>query len=220
MIDILLRSKKLLKAKEFLKEQKAIADKFTDNQHFMTAHQLSQALIFKSSNRMRDKMQAVELFAQIVYAKAYDFQFVVQAIPHYCELLFIEIKSLEDEEALIEVKKVINRLEKIGTDQQSFSIIIKALILKAKLAVIEGQFGKVTELFEHALEIANTNQLAQLRVEIETEKRVFENEMHKWKDLVDSNATMYERIEQTQILDYINEVTRQFCLKKAEKSDA
>jgi len=81
--------------------------------------------------------------------------------------------------------------------------IIKALILKAKLALIEGQFGTVTEIFEQALDIANTNQLAQLRVVIETEKRVFENEIYKWKDLVDSNATMYERIEQTKILDYI-----------------
>jgi hypothetical protein len=43
---------------------------------------------------------------------------------------------------------------------------------------------------------------------IEQEKKLITKEFKKWQKLIDSNASMYERIQESHLIDYLQEIEK------------
>lgn len=206
MFNLYISSNNMIKAKVVVDEINVINEKNIDNLPITFIYQLSKALLFKSGNRLREKMKAEEILAKLVYMDdvgGATYQFRGTAIKHYCELLLIELKSLGDPQALEEAKDVVSLLQEIAQKQHSYSLIVEALILKSKFALLEGNLDQANMFLEQALMTTQENGLTQLQTQINREKQLMNSQMEKWKDFVDSNPTITDRIEQSKILDYL-----------------
>ncbi|MCE7735818.1 MAG: tetratricopeptide repeat protein [Candidatus Heimdallarchaeota archaeon] len=196
-------------AKNVLIELEEVAKQNPKSKMVRVIYKLSQALNFKADNRMRNKMRAQGILEEIIFEdKSIHNQFIVMAIKHYCELLLLELKSLNNEEALEDANKAISELYEIGQAQQSFPTIVQALIMKARFTLLDGDLEQVDKLIEQALVITDEKNLKHLHKLVLEEKDLLEEEMNKWGELVRSNASMYKKIESTSILNYIQKVQK------------
>ncbi|MHA1984357.1 MAG: hypothetical protein ACW967_08380 [Candidatus Hodarchaeales archaeon] len=202
------------KAKETVSELEKLSNSHPESNDLFFVYQLNQALVFKMNNRLRYKMKAEEILSHIIYGKKYNQVFLhmykQRAIKHYCEILFLELQTLEDREILDEIIGAVAQLEEMARAQNSHSKIIETLILKSKLALIEGKLSDTQKILENALDLSKKKGIAQLTEEITREKETFESELTRWKDLVSSNASMYARMEKSKIIDYIKQVQEKF----------
>ncbi len=175
--------------------------------------QLAEALILKQSSRMKDKVQAQTLLEQIVKQGEIYFEISVTAMFHLCELLIIELKSFGEPEVWQELKNLIEQLNAIVQEQQSFATG-EVLLLTAKLATIEGEFQQALKYFDQARIIAKEKNLSLLAHKVDAEKKIFDADFDKWQGLIQRNAPIQERLEQARIEDYLKVAQRVLDLMK------
>lgn len=171
---------------------------------------LNKALALKMINRLQSKLKAAEMLHEIIYSNKFDNVYLYiekqRAIKHYCEILLLELQTLGNEEIFQEILDVVQKLENMAIVQNSNHVLIETLILKSKLALIEGKLDDVNDILQRALKLSIEDGITQLTSDVKLEINIFENELAKWKNLMETNASMYEKMEQSKIVEYIKQV--------------
>ena len=90
-------------------------------------------------------------------------------------------------EVFEEAKSLIHKLDETAI---SFFDIIEALILQAKLYIIEGNFQDALELIDQAKNLAEEKNLSSFVEKVSTEKQRFEEDYEKWLGLIQSNSSI------------------------------
>ncbi|MHA2345817.1 MAG: tetratricopeptide repeat protein, partial [Candidatus Hodarchaeales archaeon] len=112
--------------------------------------QFSEAIVLKMSKRMAQKFQAQQKFQTILENEIIDHNITVLSMLNLCELLILEIKYSESAEKLLqEVIQLAEQLQKIGQSQKSSSMIIMALLLRTKLALVQGDVETASHLLSN-----------------------------------------------------------------------
>jgi tetratricopeptide (TPR) repeat protein len=171
-------------------------------------YRLSQALILKHGKRVKEKAKAQQIFEDIVSEKIFDYIYTVFAINHLCDLLLDELKTYGEQDVFDEVKELIQKLSEIGQEQSSFSVLVNALVLQSKLSLLEGNLSLATQLLEQALRTAEEKGLILLQENVKKEQTILESQIEEWQSLVERNASMYERINQARLQEYLNEAQK------------
>ena len=117
--------------------------------------------------------------------------------------MLYEFRSAGEPEILDEIKALSQRLYNIGQERNVFPNTIKALLLQAKLSLVEGNLQRVEELLEEAQQIAQKKNLGKLLTMVTQEQEQIKTELHKWNSLLASNAPIQERIAQADLDSYI-----------------
>ncbi|MHA2092285.1 MAG: tetratricopeptide repeat protein, partial [Candidatus Kariarchaeaceae archaeon] len=180
----------------------------TPNKKIHLRSQLAEALVLKRSKRMRDKVQAQVLLNQIVNEEVIWFEWTALATINYCDLLLFEVKSFGDPEVWAEAKTLIQQFSTKAQDQQLFPMIVEALLLRAKFATIEGELQQALKYYDQAKLTATEKNLDLLTQKIAGERRTFELEFEKWQDLIQSNASLQERLKMAHIEDYMKDMLK------------
>ncbi|MFX0094474.1 MAG: tetratricopeptide repeat protein [Candidatus Hodarchaeota archaeon] len=170
--------------------------------------QLAEALVLKQSKRMADKAQAQAILQQLLNEKNLFFVWARFAIIHLCELLLIEVKAFGDPEVWEEAKTRIHQLYDWAQDNHLFSMVGEALLLRAKVAAIDGDLQQALKYYEQARFTAKEKKLSLLNQKVDVEQKRFEAEFEKWQALIQRNASLQERLAQSQIDDYIQQVQK------------
>ncbi|MHA2363779.1 MAG: tetratricopeptide repeat protein [Candidatus Hodarchaeales archaeon] len=175
----------------------------TENKWIDIQFRLINALILKQSKRIIQKTKAQEILTEIANEDNLHYNFTVLAMQNLTELLLDELKTYGEPEVLEEAKNLIKNLYEIGQSQHSFTIIVDALILQSKFALLEGKLNTATTILEQAILTAEEKGLDKLLEKAKQEKNILNSQFSEWKNLVERNASMHERVNQAQIYEYL-----------------
>jgi tetratricopeptide (TPR) repeat protein len=203
---------------EYLQLLKKINDQ-EDNVIINQRYRMAKALFLKTSSRIRDKALVQEIFQQISREKIVDHRITVAAMYNYCESLLDELIAYGDHSVLLEAKSSANQLTILAHKQSSSLLAIDALILQAKLAMVEGNLNEAEELLEQANTKAEDKSLGvYIITKVSTERKNLEDQYDSWERLIKNKAPFKRRLEQAQLKDYLNEALKLARVGKDRKA--
>ena len=198
LISVSLDAKEKRRAERYFIRLKEINGLDTDKIVFQI-YRLAEAMILKTSNRMRDKVQAQELLREIIEEEIVDHSLTVLALLNLCELLLEELKITGEKEILEIVKPIVNSLDEIAKQQQSHNLLVKINWFKSQLALMNLDLKKARELLSNAQSIAEKKGLRRLAMNISSDHDELLNQLSKWEELISKNASLKDRLEFAQL---------------------
>ncbi|MHA2366460.1 MAG: tetratricopeptide repeat protein, partial [Candidatus Hodarchaeales archaeon] len=213
LIRILLANHKKTEAENYLTQLEKCTTE-SENKIINQRFRLAQALFLKHGTRARQKMEAEQILQNIVDEDIVEYSITITAMQQLCEVLLEELKLYGEKEVLDETKILISKLYGIGKVQNSYLLIVESLILQAKIALLEGNIEKAKTILTQASLTAEEKQLISLHNKVKNEQKILESQLDQWKELIDRNASMFERITQAQLKQYIKDVQKIIHLRK------
>ncbi|MFX1534732.1 MAG: tetratricopeptide repeat protein [Promethearchaeota archaeon] len=174
-------------------------------------YRVSNALILKSSQRARKRVKAEELLEQVAGEEIVDHEVTVVALLGLCDLLLSELLSSGNQEILDDVKPLVNRLLEIAKAQHSHSLLVESYMLNANLALVDLNLNEARRLLTQAQFIAEERDLKRLAMKISNEHDILLEQLSKWEELIERNASLTERAE----FAHLEDVMRRMLQKRA-----
>jgi tetratricopeptide (TPR) repeat protein len=192
-------------ANKHLEYLQKITDKVSNKvikQRYLT----SQALILKTSKRIRSKMKAAELYETVIEDELVNHELTVISMLHSCDLLLFELRSFgeEGEEALSEIKRIAQQLLEIANKQVLHSLLAETYLLKSRLAMIELDFVEAQKYIAQARFIAEERGLKKLANTIKYEMEL----LPKWEVVLDQKPNLRDITELSQVQDLVDRMIR------------
>ncbi|MHA2231195.1 MAG: hypothetical protein ACXAB4_01720 [Candidatus Hodarchaeales archaeon] len=113
-----------------------------------------------------------------------------------------EVAVMQDAKALVQELLV------LAQQLHSFSSVIKALILQARLAIVDNDLLTAVEFLERARRTAKEKHLGALAKKISAEKQHLEIQYEKWQIIANRNISFHEWLKQTGLDDYLKEALK------------
>ncbi len=199
----------LEKANELLDEIEQISKKEVSKyiSHFYI---LSKALILKTSTRLRSRVEAGELFEQILSEEGIDNELKVVALLSMFELLISEFSHYGNQEILREAHLLSSNLIKIAKMQNSYLLLTEAYWLQAQLSVVQYDFNVARHLLSQAQIIAEEKGLSRLAVKLSSEHDNLLIQIEQWEELskMDNSPIEGEKIAK------LEELVKKIRMKK------
>ncbi len=170
--------------------------------------QISEALILSTSPIDSVKQQAQIIFQEIIDGEIIDHALTILSVSHLCELFLENLRISENFKILDEIKDLILRISLIAKNQKSHSVMVNLYLLQTKLALVEGDLAAGAHYLEQAEQTTKEKGLGRLSLKVKEEQKSFENQYDIWQDLIQSNASIQERLEQVQFENYLQDVKR------------
>jgi hypothetical protein len=168
----------------------------------------AEALILKTSPRMKDKAKSQAILEQIAEETSELFEITSTAMFNLCDLYIFELKASGEKTVLQETTTLVRRLTAHARHQHSFSSVVDALILQAKLAMVGGDLTVATQLLDQAQMTAEEKGLTRLGEKVTTESQLLEAQYENWQHLIDSNAPYTTRLKQARVENYLTEALK------------
>ncbi|MFW9903422.1 MAG: tetratricopeptide repeat protein [Candidatus Thorarchaeota archaeon] len=203
LIELSLQSGFSQKAQSYLQQLQEINMKEEDKL-ISQRYQLAKALVLKSSKRAKMKVQSSEILEELLSGEIIDHTLAVRTMFELSELLIEELRAYGDEEVFYKVKELIQRLNEIAYKEKSYSLIIDALILQAKLSMVEGDLNASQQSLDQVERIIREKKIPYFANKVLEEKKQLKHQYEKWESLIQSNAPFGSRLEQAQLAEYIN----------------
>ncbi|MFX0123808.1 MAG: tetratricopeptide repeat protein [Candidatus Hodarchaeota archaeon] len=203
-------------AKQYLTQLEDI-NKSEKSDNIKINYQFAKALVLKASPRMKNKAQAQAIFETIAENTKNPHETITFAMYNLCELLLYEFRSESESEILNEIKTLSQRLYNIGVELNVFPTTIKALLLQAKLSLVEGNLNKVEVLLKEAQQIAQEKGLGKLLTMVTQEQEQIKSELDKWNSFIVRNTPIQERIAQAALESYIKSALQIIDVGQDEK---
>ncbi|MCY3410178.1 MAG: tetratricopeptide repeat protein [Candidatus Heimdallarchaeota archaeon] len=167
----------------------------------------AMAIIQKNLGRLANIIKAEEIFNEILIDPYLDFELSLFSMKEMGELLLLELKIQENViEVYEKAKNIISQLKIIGQKQFAFSIVVIALILQAKFAILEGKINQATNLLEQARIMAEEKGLKKHETQVIEEQKILLKEIQKWENYSSSNTELSTKIKQAELLEYLGTV--------------
>lgn len=212
-ITFLLELKELKQANENLQRIKYHLDKITDEiMHSIIEqyYKLGEALILKNSLRMKEKVKAQEFFESCIEDKDFtstSWQKNLSMI-NLCDLYLEELSTYGDNRTLSDLTDLLTKMKMNSSN--NYYLMIKTIIIQAKLALVDGKIQKAEELFTDALSNAREKNLTVLENEIKEEQ----NQINDWYKFSNNESTFLERLQKAQISNYVKEAEKYIGIGK------
>lgn len=208
LIDAYITLNNMEDAELTLEKLGKIHEQLPDNKSIQHQYKLATAKILIESDRVVKRAEAQTLFTEIADDEIVNQEFTTEAMLKLGELLLQELKISASEDALNEFRNLIGKLDKVARSEGTESVeqtptIVQVLMLQSKLALIDLDVKKSQSLLDEGYDLANKNGLKLLASIIDSERETYKNEMMKYKKMVETNASLYERLQQSQIENYL-----------------
>ena len=120
------------------------------------------------------------------------------------ELYLDELETYGDPQTLVEMKNLVLKIQEKAKVRNSYYLLIKAMILQAKLLLVEGELKSAENLFNETLTLSQEKNLTLLEKEVRNEL----NHLKEWKIISFDKTTVRDRIQKAQISNYIKEAEK------------
>ncbi|MFX0113454.1 MAG: tetratricopeptide repeat protein [Candidatus Hodarchaeota archaeon] len=204
LVRLVLEKPDIGSAKRYLGQLEEIAE-IEESQNIQLNYQLAKALVLKANPRLREKLRAQDLFEAIANNPESQHNIITFALLNLCELLVLEYKSTGEVEIMDEITSLSRRLLAISKEKSDHPTTIKALLLQAKLSLVEGDLEIANERLAEAQLIAEKKGLGNLLQQVNQEQAQAKAELDKWHRLIAKNASIEERIDQSALVAYIKD---------------
>lgn len=174
---------------------------------------LAKALLSRFSNRIIAQAEAQIRFKEIIQNPEVPSDILVIAYIHLSDLLLQELRSTDNQtEVLEELNELTQNLQDIAFEYPNYSLLVQVLILKSKLAMIDNNLEKSKKLIDQAIDVATKNSLPLYREKAEAHLTSLHQEVKMWDRLLKQNSSLVERIEESDVINYMKEVVRKYEL--------
>ncbi|NHJ32854.1 MAG: tetratricopeptide repeat protein, partial [Asgard group archaeon] len=174
------------------------------NNKIITAkYNLAFAYHLKQSNRLQNMAEAQRLFRKVAVDTSLSRELTIFAMTNLTELLLFEVKLYGGEDVLDEVKVHAQNILALAKDQESFALLAQAYGLLANLSLIELNLKDSKNYLDLGYKIAKDQGLIHIQNKLEKQRDSFDSEINKWTSIVSKNTPVMERIEHSNVMDYI-----------------
>ncbi len=182
---------------------------------------LSKALILKTSTRVRSKVEAEELFEQILSEEGLDNELKVVALLSIFELLISEFSHYGNQEVLKEAHLLSSNLIEIAKMQNSYQLLTEAYWLQAQLSIIQYDFKVARHLLTQAQIIAEEKGLSRLARKISSEHDNLLMQIEQWEELskMDFSVIESEKIARLEELVKIMQMNKELEMIEEEEEE-
>ncbi len=132
-------------------------------------HRVSEALVLKKSNRLKDKARAQEFLENVANEQVQALEVTADAIINLCDILLFEYKISADTTVLRELEELSDRFLIIAEEQNSHSLLSEGYLLKSEIALLLGDISLAKRLIDQAQTIAEEKGLQKLAIAISRE---------------------------------------------------
>ncbi|MHA1994689.1 MAG: tetratricopeptide repeat protein [Candidatus Hodarchaeales archaeon] len=130
---------------------------------------VSEALLLKKSNRLKDKVKAQELLEKVANEHVQALEVTSDAIINLCDILLFEYKISADTTVLKELEDLSDRFLIIAEEQNSHSLLSEGYLLKSEIALLLDDIPLAKRLIDQAQTIAEEKGLQKLAIAISRE---------------------------------------------------
>ncbi|MFW9990477.1 MAG: tetratricopeptide repeat protein [Candidatus Odinarchaeota archaeon] len=166
-------------------------------------YRLAKARVLKSSDRFIEKAEAQAILRDIVSEDIIYHKYTIEAMFFLCEVLLEELKLSGTQTIIEEVKELANRIHGTGQEYHAYPVMLNALILQSKLAMLEEDIEGATGLLTQAALLADGKGLTLFQKRVKQEQADLDAQLEKWKSLYERNAPVFERIERARLDEYL-----------------
>ncbi|MBY8986154.1 MAG: tetratricopeptide repeat protein, partial [Candidatus Lokiarchaeota archaeon] len=146
-------------------------------------YKFDKALILKTSSRIRDKAKAQELFKELIETDTINFDLIIKAHIHLCDILLTEYRIDNDSEIFTELNYYIAKLLTIAEKQKSYLVFCETFILQAKLALLTFDMKAARRFLTQAQKIAESYGIKRLAMKISYEHDELLRQLKMWENL-------------------------------------
>ena len=171
-------------------------------------YRLSKAMMLKNSERMKFKANAQIIFEEIIKEENCPHDLKVFAMLNLCDLLLDELEAYREKEVFQQTDELVREIYEIAQEQHSHNLIVEALILKSKFELIKGDIAQSMKLLEQAKLIAEERDLTLMLENVIREQKKMDEKMDIWRDLIEKDASLKERLEKVKLLNYIEDALK------------
>ncbi|MFX0114723.1 MAG: hypothetical protein ACFFB3_09250, partial [Candidatus Hodarchaeota archaeon] len=164
---------------------------------------VQDAIALKKSPRMSEKVQAQELFQQLAKDETLAPNLVIYSMLNLCDLLMGEVKAYGEQAVYLEAQRLSDQIYNIAQEQGSSAVLIEALVLRSKFALLEGNIAKADKLLKQAAVTANEKRLSKFAEKVTQEQFAMEKEYEEWEQLIADAAPIRDRLEYSRLQNYI-----------------
>ncbi|MHA2035087.1 MAG: tetratricopeptide repeat protein [Promethearchaeota archaeon] len=202
-------------AQQYLKRLENLSNQY---EHTLVKHgyPLGKALMLKASSRMADHTDAARLLRQIAEDDILWPPFHILSIVSLCDLLLEELSMYNNPEIIDDINPLIMQLLNIAEYQHSYSYLVEAKLLQAKLALILTNLEETRKLLTEAQRIAELHDLQLLARKVSNEHDSLLEHSKTWNNLKEKNAPMVERIELASIDGIIDRLQGKRAIEPSE----
>ncbi len=218
LICIYTETNLLEKANELLEEIEQINKKEVSKyiSHFYI---LSKALILKTSTRLHSRVEAGELFEQILSEEGIDNELQVIALLSMFELLISEYSHYGNQEILREAHLLSSNLIKIAKMQNSYLLLTEAYWLQAQLSVVQYDFNVARHLLSQAQIIAEEKGLSRLAVKLSSEHDNLLIQIEQWEELSKMDNSLTEGVKIAKLEELVKKIRMKKELEMLEEQE-
>ncbi|MFX1489257.1 MAG: tetratricopeptide repeat protein [Promethearchaeota archaeon] len=156
-------------------------------------YKFDNALILKTSSRIRDKAKAQEILKELIETDTIKIDLIIKAHIHLCDILLTEYRIDNDSEILAELNHYITKLLTIAEKQQSYLVFCETFILQAKIALLNFDVKSARLFLTQAQRIAESYNMKRLALKISHEHDELLRQINIWEKLKKSGAPLSER---------------------------
>ncbi len=164
---------------------------------------VSEALLLKTNKRAKNRVKAEELLLQVLDEEVVNYEIFLVVLINLSELYLIELQLTGDEEALQDLKKLMEKQLTIAKEQKLFSLLVETFFLQAQLALVELDIANAQQLMNQAQLTAEEKGLKRLAMKISSEYDYYFEEKAMWEEFTDKKPTIGERLSHTSLEETI-----------------
>jgi len=201
-IPLLIDIDKIEQAEKSLAQLQTINEQ-EDNKMIDQMARVSEALLLKIKKRAKNRARAEELLSQVLDEVVINYEVFLVALINLSDLYLTELQLTGDEEALQDLKKLMDKQLAIAKDQKSFPILVETYFLQAQLSLVELDISNAQQLLNQAQLTAEERGLKRLAMKISSEYDFYFEEKEMWEEFTDKKPSISERLSHTSLEENI-----------------
>ncbi|MHA2197935.1 MAG: tetratricopeptide repeat protein [Promethearchaeota archaeon] len=217
IITILRAKKDFQQAQNYLEQFKQF-DEIYESRLSHSLFQLSYASILKSSGRMRERVEAENLYKKIV-ERDYSIFTTNIALVNLCEWYFKEFQLSNQMDILDDIDTLINHLQRNAKRQSSYSLLANVKLLQAKLAILQISMVEARKFLTEAQSIADEHGLQLLAQVISKEHDKLLEELKLWESIKKSKTSVSDRLKLVSIDEVLERMDGRRAIQPPESTD-
>lgn len=170
--------------------------------------QYAKAITLRGSLKAKDRVEAEQLFRSVIQGEVISPQYYIFSILRLCDLLLVEFKISKDVTILEEAKELINKLQAFAKNNFIQPLLARTYLLKAQFELIEFNLKQARILLVKAQEIAETNGLKALAMQISNERDQLLTKLDVWKSMKKESVSLFHRLDNSNLTTHIAQLLR------------
>ena len=146
LVELLVQNEKSNDLNNYYMQLELLYTKYSSHDWIKLWYKFATALILSKSTKIRDKLKAEGIFAEIIEDKLMSFSIYEKSIFNLCNLYLFQLQFEFDEITYQNFTLLINKLVMFGKDTRYENIGLKASFLKSKLLAMEGKINEAKNI--------------------------------------------------------------------------